>query len=232
VALPSGGCFVIAYHLGQLNNQTRYWFVPASPTPVTLNDVESSIPCTPQSGILLSPGQINGGNAIPGQVITWNGFYASWANGGGSAGNPAGTNGQLQFNNLGAFGGFTVGGDCTLNRPTFTCTKTNGVTFAPSATVDTTIATNISSGTLPNVRGGTGTGATFTTGSVVFSGASGIYAQDNSHLFWDGTNHLLGIGTTAPSASLDIEGNSVVQVNLKGQSGTSVNLLLTDGNGA
>ena len=65
--------------------------------------------------------------------------------GGGGGGSPGGTGGQVQYNNFGSFGGFTVGGDCTLNTSTGNevCTKTNGVAFAPSATTDTTNVSNI-----------------------------------------------------------------------------------------
>ena len=48
---------------------------------------------------------------------------------GGGAGNPGGTAGQVQFNSGGtAFGGFTVGGDCTLDTSTglATCLSLNG----------------------------------------------------------------------------------------------------------
>jgi hypothetical protein len=37
-----------------------------------------------------------------------------------------------------------------------------------------------------------------TTGSVLFAGASGAIAQDNSQLFWDDTANALGIGTATP----------------------------------
>jgi hypothetical protein len=54
-------------------------------------------------------------------------------------------------------------------------------------------------GTLAVSRGGTGTGTTFTTGSVIFAGASGVYSQDNAEFFWDDTNNKLGIGTATPN---------------------------------
>jgi hypothetical protein len=60
------------------------------------------------------------------------------------------------------------------------------------------------SGTLGVANGGTGTATAFTAGSVVFAGASGVYAQDNASLFFDDTNNRLGIGTVSPDASLTV----------------------------
>lgn len=42
-----------------------------------------------------------------------------------------------------------------------------------------------------------------TAGSVLFSNGTTI-AQDNSNLFWDATNHRLGIGTTSPAKLLSL----------------------------
>lgn len=63
-------------------------------------------------------------------------------------------------------------------------------------------------GTLPVGNGGTGTATAFTTGSVVFAGASGVYSQNNTKLFWDNTNNRLGINTATPQTQLTILSNS------------------------
>lgn len=63
-----------------------------------------------------------------------------------------------------------------------------------------------STGTIGVTQGGTGTTTAFTTGSVVFAGASGVYTQDNANFFWDDTNNRLGIGTAVPAYTVDISG--------------------------
>jgi hypothetical protein len=63
-------------------------------------------------------------------------------------------------------------------------------------------------GTLNVASGGTGTSTAFTTGSVVFAGTSGVYSQDNANLFWDNANDRLGIGTTSPATTLDVNGEA------------------------
>lgn len=52
-------------------------------------------------------------------------------------------------------------------------------------------------------QGGTGA-STFTQGSIVFAGASGVYSQDNASLFFDDTNNRLGLLTTAPTHTLTL----------------------------
>jgi hypothetical protein len=55
--------------------------------------------------------------------------------GGGSSTTPGGTNGQIQYNNSNAFGGFTMSQDCTITTGgVITCTKTNNVALGSFAT--------------------------------------------------------------------------------------------------
>jgi hypothetical protein len=77
------------------------------------------------------------------------------------------------------------------------------------------------SGIAAVTQGGTGTATTFTQGSVIFAGASGIYTQDNANLFYDDTNNRLGIGTTSPQVSLDITAASGAQININSNSGAA-----------
>lgn len=50
----------------------------------------------------------------------------------------------------------------------------------------------------------------FTTGSVLFVGASKVLSQDNANFFWDDTNNRLGIGTSAPAQKIHVVGNGQV----------------------
>ena len=70
-------------------------------------------------------------------------------------------------------------------------------------------AANIGSGTLPASRGGTGTTSSTGTGSVVLSATpafTGDATFNTNTLKIDATNNRVGIGTTNPIASLDIDG--------------------------
>lgn len=69
----------------------------------------------------------------------------------------------------------------------------------------TTNGSALSWGTISGMSiGGSITSAT--QGSVLFAGASGVLAQDNTNFFWDDTNNRLGLGNASPSYTLDITG--------------------------
>lgn len=77
----------------------------------------------------LGPGTLAGSFLWPGSLVPV-------PNGGGGGGSPGGTPNQIQYNNAGSFGGFTVTGDGTINTSTgvLTITKAGGVAFGPLAT--------------------------------------------------------------------------------------------------
>jgi hypothetical protein len=225
VALPAGSCYKVAYSLSGVNT-TRYWTVPVSSTPVNLNEIEGNFPCTPTQGSIIAPSQIVPGAPGVTQYLTSSptGLVSWTTGGGGGGGSPGGTNGQVQYNNLGSFGGFTIGGDCSLILPNLICTSTNGVPFAPSATTNALNASNISSGTLAVGVGGTGAGA-FTAGSVPFIGAGGVYTQSNSTFFWDAVNSRLCLGCNTFATS-------DLKLSLVGTGATTINAVAASGNNA
>jgi hypothetical protein len=149
---------------------------------VDANTVVTSV--TASSPLLSSGGttpnlSITAGTAS-GELLTWNG--SAWV-----AAAPA-TSGTVTSVTLAA--------------------STTGLTISGAASQTiTSSGTFTLGGTLAVANGGTGTSTAFTAGSVVFAGASGIYAQDNANLFWDNANDRLGIGIAVPTASLHVAGN-------------------------
>jgi hypothetical protein len=77
-----------------------------------------------------------------------------------SAGSPGGTSGQIQYNNSGAFGGFTLGGDATLVVSTGVLTIANSaITTAKINNNAVTYAKIQALSTGPVVLGGAAAGA-------------------------------------------------------------------------
>lgn len=97
----------------------------------------------------------------------------------------------------------TNSGDVTLAGETYLSLAGQVITANPINLSGTHVTS-----TLPVSKGGTGTGTTFTAGSVLFAGASGVYAQDNANLFFDDTNNRLGVGVAAPQQPLHVKGSN------------------------
>jgi hypothetical protein len=93
---------------------------------------------------------------------------------------------------FGVFGNYTTGGGLRFE------VNNNLDTFILNADYTASFVGNV---TAPNL-----TLSSFTAGSVLFAGASGLLSQKNANFFWDNTNNRLGIGTASPGAPLDIHG--------------------------
>lgn len=94
------------------------------------------------------------------------------------------------------------------------------------------------SGQLAVGRGGTGTSNQFTTGSVVFAGASGVYQEDNANFYWDDSANSLSLGTTNNTTRLNVDGvisifdsaGKLLNAGLATESsGTLINIGVNDG---
>jgi hypothetical protein len=93
----------------------------------------------------------------------------------------------------------SVSGTGTVNGITLTGSVTSTGNLTLGGTLSNVSLTAQVTGTLPVGNGGTGTATAFTTGSIIFAGASGVYSQDNANFNWDDTNNTLGVGRTASS---------------------------------
>jgi hypothetical protein len=122
-------------------------------------------------------------------------------------------------------GSLTIGGSLSIGSSiTTTGISVGTFTFTASPAVGALMVSdasgvgswktlnNLTSGTLPVARGGTGI-ATLTAGYLPFGNGTGALLSD-SNLFWDNTNKRLGIGTVSPSSLLHVATTTSGVINL------------------
>jgi len=110
-------------------------------------------------------------------------------------------------------------------------TDDTNVTMTLGGTPSTALLSSVSmtlgwTGQLAVGRGGTGTGTTFTPGSVIFAGTSGVYSQDNAGLFFDSASNKLAINTATVGSTLTVAGDG--SFNLSNTSATTPLLIEND----
>jgi len=163
------------------------------------------------------PGNSNGSVTIPSFNLT--GLLVS--NGGGPTGATNPVTSMPAMN-----------GDCTISLTSgaITCTKTNNVAFATSATTDTTNATNITTGTLAVARGGTDQTAwtVFTPspscGTATFTVNSARSKTIGKTTFVQGDFTITAIGTCAlTNVTFNLPNTAQSVGNLTGREGAITN---------
>lgn len=105
------------------------------------------------------------------------------------------------YNNIAPAAGQLLIGDATA-----------GVWDAATLTAGSNVTITNADGAITIAASGGGGGVSIgdavgsgTSGSILFVDASTNLAQDNGELYWDNTNNRLGIGTTSPSAAIEVD---------------------------
>lgn len=151
-------------------------FLSAANFPAFTGDITTSAGSlvTTLSTVNLSPGSTTCSN------ITTNGKGLVTSNANGTCGGttaPGGTSGQVQYNNANAFGGFTLGGDATLNTSTGALTL-NTVNGSPGSTICSSVTTN-AKGLVTSNSSGSCTGGS--SAVPMASGTSGTLTGPNEY---------------------------------------------------
>jgi len=208
-------------NLPQKTTSTKLYFVPSS----------GILTATGFTGNLT--GNITGtASNVTGTIIVANGGtgLTSGSSGGipyyssSSAISSSGTLAQFAL----IIGGGSGSGPSSIGGVGSSTTVLHGNAVGPPSFGAVSLTTDVS-GTLPVLNGGTGSTtqnfvdltnnqtiagsktfsslpvfSTLTPGSIPFAGTGGLISQDNANLFWDKTNHRLGIGRINPTALLHL----------------------------
>jgi len=114
--------------------------------------------------------------------------------------------------NLTATGTLSVAGLTSFASTTIgNGTATGGLTVSGNATT-----------TGNTYLGGLVTMAAATPGSILFASTGGVISQDNSNLFYDSTNHRIGLGTTNPQALLHLNAATVLGTSVGATATTTI----------
>src|SRR5499427_6036103 len=174
----------------------------ASPTVSTLNYIAGQtvanaavVPLGAGGGVTIAAG-VSGADLI----VDTNGYYdgsglitqvspGTGLSGGGSSGTVT----------LGIAAGGVTPTELSANAVTSTKIAANAVTggaIASGAVTDAKVTGPIAFSKLGGAA----------SGGILFGGSSGAVSQDAANLFWDSTNHRLGLGTPTPGQQLELTG--------------------------
>jgi hypothetical protein len=182
VPVTKGGTGVMSYNLGEIPvyDGTKLTGLGCSTGQVLQWQTGTGFGCTTLTG--LSP---VGSTLTAGQI---------WVGNASNAAEPVAASGDVTVD---ATGKFTVtalqGKSVSSTAPTTgQILQFDGTSWAP-ANDSATSATNLAGGTA---------------GAIPYQSAPSTTAFDGTHLFWDGTDHRLGLGNTTPQAALSVLANA------------------------
>lgn len=175
---PSGTSYSAIYKLAGVPYREETWIVPSSPNPAALSDVRTSAPPSPVTTFNIS-------QVLPPANCAAGGGFAKYTSSGwtcaAGGGNPAGSSGQVEINNNGAFGGAaSLTYDSTSGATTLKATDKGGQVF--------------------NVRayGAKGDGSTDDT-SAVNAAFAAAYAAGGGVIYFPPGTYLIAGALTIPN---------------------------------